>query len=298
MTTKKRLLGVMAVLSVGAVAFAGTVVAVAAAQDDDESGRRSFVDRVASILGIESETVQDAFDQASEEIATEKREEYVDALVEKDAVTQEEATELREWWSETPDAVPFRGSHEFGGGYYSFGDKSFGKFGFGSEDHDISDWLDALVEKEMMTQEEADELQAWLSAAPDVSPFMEKEDSDRTRHFSFGRRSFGQLPFGGFEPGVSPGDPSEWLDSLVENGLMTQEEADELRAWLDNLPDSFEEGMPGLPSQRSFEFDSDDGKFRFRGHWGRHGSDDDSSKQNSEESEEGSDTDIRYGDPI
>ncbi len=298
MTSKKRLLAVLAVLSVGMAVFAGTIVAVAAAQSTEESEGRSLVERVANILGIETETVQDAFDQASQEIAAEKREAHIDGLVEKGLITEEEAVELRDWWSEAPDISPLRPG--FKGGFGFFGHRQFGKFGLGLHGDGYSEWLDALVEKEMITQEEADELEAWLSEAPDVSLYEEKEERSEGHRGRFGKRyeSFGEMPFGGYRPGIVPGDYSEWLDGLVEKGLMTQEDADELEALLDGFKDSFEEGMPG---QHSFDFDSDDGRFRFRGHWGWHGKGDgDSSSEGSESTEDGeaSDTNISYGNPI
>ena len=65
----------------------------------------------------------------------------------------------------------------------------------------------------------------------------------------------------------------EWIDELVERGIMTEEDADEFRSWFEGLPKDFDGWGPDFYGDRDFEFDSDDGRFRFRWRWD--GSDDD-----------------------
>ena len=94
----------------------------------------------------------------------------------------------------------------------------------------------------------------------------EKRSSDPPDIFRFfGRSEDGEESFDGWEfQGFVPPD---LLDDLVERGVMTQDEADQIQSWLENLPDSVSETMPKFLGYRSFEFDSDDGSFRFRGEW-------------------------------
>ena len=89
-----------------------------------------------------------------------------------------------------------------------------------------ADGLTALVEKGLLTQENADAIQDWLDARPEgVFPVTKGLDVMR-----FGLRGKG---FHGFE--------GEWaadgLAKLVEMGKLTQEEADAYQAWLDDMPE-------------------------------------------------------------
>jgi hypothetical protein len=55
------------------------------------------------------------------------------------------------------------------------------------------------------------------------------------------------------------------LDKLVANGVLTQEQADEYKLWLDAAPD----GLPGGFGQRGFGFGDGRGSFFFRSFGGR-----------------------------
>ena len=71
--------------------------------------------------------------------------------------------------------------------------------------------LDQLLKDGKITQEQYDAYQVWLKAKPDV-PLPER-------------------------PGPGERNPEERLQQLVENGKLTQEQADQLKAWLDSRPD-------------------------------------------------------------
>ena len=81
---------------------------VLAQESDGETSRLGLIARVANILGLEEQRVQDAFDQAGQELRDEQFEEMVgqrlEALVESGRITQEQADELREWYAERPDS--------------------------------------------------------------------------------------------------------------------------------------------------------------------------------------------------
>jgi polyhydroxyalkanoate synthesis regulator phasin len=73
--------------------------------------------------------------------------------------------------------------------------------------------LDRLLQEGKITQQQYDAYQAWLAAKPDV-PLPERQ------------------PGQALEPRIEGG-----LQNLVENGKLTQEQADQLKAWLDSRPD-------------------------------------------------------------
>ena len=92
---------------------------VFAQESDGEASGLGLIARVANILGLEEQQVQDAFDQAQQELRDERFEEMVgqrlDALVESGRITQEQADELREWYAERPDSFWLAGSSARGG---------------------------------------------------------------------------------------------------------------------------------------------------------------------------------------
>ena len=136
---------------IGLVALMAAVIGLGSAtvlaqESDGETSRLGIIARVANILGLEEQQVQDAFDQARQELRDEQFEEMVgqrlDALVESGRITQEQADELREWYAERPDSFWLAGgsargrkgggdhANKLGGRGFDRG-KSFGR----QEDH-------------------------------------------------------------------------------------------------------------------------------------------------------------------
>ena len=129
------------VVLMAAVIGLGSATALAQ-ESDGETSRLGLIARVANILGLQEQQVQDAFDQARQEMRDERFDEMVgqrlDALVESGRITQEQADELREWYAERPDSFWLAGSsargrkgdgdqgHKFGGRGFD-GGKSFGR---------------------------------------------------------------------------------------------------------------------------------------------------------------------------
>ena len=105
MRKKYWFIGLVALMA--AVIGLGSATALAQESDGETSGL-GLIARVASILGLQEQQVQDAFDQAQQELRDEQFEEMVgqrlDALVESGRITQEQADELREWYAERPDS--------------------------------------------------------------------------------------------------------------------------------------------------------------------------------------------------
>ena len=119
--------------------------------------------------------------------------------------------------------------------------KSFDRpesFRFFGRSEDSAEWLDDLLDG------------GWLGGE---------------EYFEFEDRIEEELPFGRFD--FEGSWRADWVDKLVERGWMTEEDADEFRSWFDELPNEFDQKIPGLSDDREFEFDSDDERFRFRWRW-------------------------------
>ena len=117
MTRRRWLIGtVLAALM--ALGIAGGVVL--AQEADEDSMMKSFAGRVAEILGLEETRVQDAIDQARQEMFSERLQEKLDKMVESGRITREQADEYKAWVESQPDGAfkkfGKRGHH--GGGFH------------------------------------------------------------------------------------------------------------------------------------------------------------------------------------
>lgn len=92
---------VVLVLGIGG----GTILAQESTSSDG-TGRQSIFSRVASILGIEEQQVEDAFQQAAQEIQDERVQQKLAMLVERGVLTQEQADEYKP--GSTPSPRGFR----------------------------------------------------------------------------------------------------------------------------------------------------------------------------------------------
>lgn len=119
-------------------------------------------------------------------------------------------------------------------------------FRFFGHSEDTEEWLDDLFERRRLDLEDS---------------FMFEDRVERGTPFE----GFLRLPSDRWE--FEGPLQTEWIDRLVERGLMTEEDADEFKSWFDDLPKEFDERIPGFSGDRDFEFDSDDGRFRFRWRW-------------------------------
>jgi hypothetical protein len=77
--------------------------AVLANDHEDGSPFTGFAARVAGILGIDQAQVEDAFQQAQQEMAVERLQATLDAQVEAGRITQEQADEYFQWYQARPD---------------------------------------------------------------------------------------------------------------------------------------------------------------------------------------------------
>ena len=108
------------VISATAVALVfGVGGGVAMAQEHERGGEskgRALVSRVAAILGLDEQQVQDAFVQARQEMHDEAIESRLEALVASGRMTQEQADAYKEWNESRPPSLgPGFGGRGFGG---------------------------------------------------------------------------------------------------------------------------------------------------------------------------------------
>lgn len=96
---------IVAVL-VAAVVLAGSIGGVALAQTgttgNTDTGK-TLLARVATILGIDQQKVEDAFAQAQREVRDEALDARLKALVEAGKITQEQANQYKTWMQSKPD---------------------------------------------------------------------------------------------------------------------------------------------------------------------------------------------------
>jgi hypothetical protein len=120
---------VIIALVVASVILAGSIAGVALAQTgstgDGNGSRTTLMSRVAAILGIDQQKLEDAFAQAQSEMQDEALDSWLKSLVDEGKITQEQADQYKQWWQSRPDmpaeiGLPgnggFPGMRGFGGG--------------------------------------------------------------------------------------------------------------------------------------------------------------------------------------
>ena len=136
MTMKKRKwfipVVVASVLLIGGIT-GGVVAAVNNSSSNTTAGNQSqatdqyqaLLDRVCAIyeektgVAIDSEQLKDALEQARSEMQDEALQSWLQNLVDKGKITQEEADQYLKWWQSRPDIelpLPGLGGHGHGGG--------------------------------------------------------------------------------------------------------------------------------------------------------------------------------------
>ncbi len=183
---KKKLFVGAAVGSAGLVALTGATFA----QTEGETPSSGIRDRVAEILGIAPEELEDAVQQAREEHSDAKLAERLATAVEEGVITQDEADEMVAWLDAMPEALE--------------GVKGHGKRGFGhvagadDSDEQIAELVERLIEAEKITEDDAAAVTEWLGDAPTevLSKLYEAKDDGEGRGHGFRGRMFGEGPGG------------------------------------------------------------------------------------------------------
>ena len=181
---KKLLVGLAAAVLVVLGVAGGTVLAQSA---DEDGEKKSFADRVAEILGLDSDTVESALNQARSEMQDERTDSLLEKAVEAEKITQEQADAYSDWLDDRPEGVGewFRFSYnpnareqleakldeavEAEKMTQEQADAALERFDekVAAMDENFEAAVDKAVEAEKMTQDEADSLTSWYDEKPD-----------------------------------------------------------------------------------------------------------------------------------
>lgn len=237
------------VVALGAVGvLAGATAASADFRSRVHGGE--VLDRVASILGIERSTLDDAFEQAKTEVQNEKQADALAALVADGTLTEAEAAEIGDWLDSRPVALnsiktSTRHGFKFHQGDFD-GARTSGVLNIPSISPEL---LARLVESGKLSQGDADAIQAWLDARPDAVDKLVTEPPESFEGLFEGITPFGGGGFFRF------GEDGERFDF---EGL--QERLEQFRSELEGRLPGFE-----FPEGGFFQFDGDGFEFEFRG---------------------------------
>lgn len=116
MWRNKKVIIVLVLATVVVVAGIGGAV-VANAQTDNTTSGNTLLARVAKILDIDQQKMEDAFAQARREAQEEGLGNHLKSLVEKGKITQDQADQYQSWWQSRPD-VPLVGPGKKGPGIF------------------------------------------------------------------------------------------------------------------------------------------------------------------------------------
>ncbi|MBI2830316.1 MAG: hypothetical protein HYX81_04065 [Chloroflexi bacterium] len=94
---------IMLIAALAVVVLVGSLGVVVYAQEGTTSGQpKTLLARVATILGIDQQKVEDAFKQAQKDMQAEALDARLKALVEQGKITQEQADQYKKWWQSRP----------------------------------------------------------------------------------------------------------------------------------------------------------------------------------------------------
>jgi hypothetical protein len=82
-----------------------TVTETTATTTDEQRPGQEIISRVAEILNLDETTVTAAFQQATQELMTERQQERLQNAIDNGLITEEEATEIQAWWDSRPSAL-------------------------------------------------------------------------------------------------------------------------------------------------------------------------------------------------
>ena len=85
-----------------------TAGGVLAADNGDDSQPKTLLARVAEILGIDQQKVEDAFAQAQSEMRDEALDSRLQKLVDEGKITSDQAEQYKVWLQAEPDMEPYR----------------------------------------------------------------------------------------------------------------------------------------------------------------------------------------------
>lgn len=200
-------IGLTAVLV--AVILSGSLAGIVFAQENSgQNPRGAVAERVAAILNVDQQELEDAFKQARSELWEEALDNRLQELLADGVLSQDEADAYKAWVDARPDIPsvnPRMIQRMLEEGTVTTAQVEEYKAWVESKPDVSRIWptrIERLVDEGIVTQSEADEYNAWMESRPDV-------------------------------PKVGP----RAIRKLVEDGRVSQEEADAYRAWVEAKPD-------------------------------------------------------------
>lgn len=228
------------------VAAGGAALAVGANIGGGQESRDDLLERTARELGLDPQAVKDAQAQAQSELAAERLNNLIDSMVENGTITQEQADEALAWFDAKPASVDRLLSGGFGN-LYRFAAASGPVIVFETGHHFGGQGLPEEVIERMATNLGID-----IEALKEALEAARKDQASDSRTDSI-------------EAAIA---------KLVEEGELTQAEGDEIKAWLESMPEwildhhlmiplltgefgqwDLQGGIPGLPFFHEFNGD-------------------------------------------
>jgi competence protein ComGC len=179
--------------------------------------------KVAKILDVDQQTLENAFKQAQQEQRAEALDNRLTELINEGTITQQQANEFNAWINSRPD-IPQVGPRQ----------------------------LKKLVQEGKISQDQVDAVKTWMESRPDIPKIMAPLGE---RLVNEGIVTQGQVDqYKGWlqnRPDLPKVGPKN-MGKLLKEGLITQEQAESYKSWFENRP----EDSPGLrPRIRQFRVD-------------------------------------------
>ena len=167
---------------------------------DEQTPRQELISKIADDLGLDYDQVLAAFDKAQQELSNESLQQHLAQAVQDGIVTQDEANQITAWINAEPSAAENLGQG----------------------------WLNSLIRPSSASAVNGN---ASVSAPPTMGggfPGMAPS----------GNTSDSQPANMDNMPGGNTLSTEEYIQNAVDNGTITQAEADEITAWINVMPDA------------------------------------------------------------
>jgi competence protein ComGC len=184
--------------------------------------RTALISKVADILDIDQQTLENAFRQAQQEQRGEALDNRLEELVNEGTINQQQANEFNTWINSRPD-VPLVGPRQ----------------------------LKKLIQEGKISQEQVDALKAWMESKPDIPKIMPPMGE---RPVNEGIVTQGQVDqYKGWlqsRPDLPKVGPKN-IGKLLREGMITQEQAEGYKSWFENRPEDSQELRPRIRQFRA-----------------------------------------------
>ena len=206
------------------ILISGSVGAVLAQPNENVPERRAaLISKVADILDVDQQTLENAFEQARQEQRGEALDTRLAELVNEGTITQQQANKFNAWINSRPD-IPLVGPQQ----------------------------LKKLVQEGKISQEQVDALKAWMESKPDIPKIMPPKGGRLVEEGIVPQGQVDQYKsWSQSRPDLPKVGPKN-MGKLLQEGLITQDQAESYKTWSENRP----EDSPGLrPKVRQFRAD-------------------------------------------